>query len=238
VYIFRNQYKKNNKKCIILSLLIAILVLLYSINYYATQVKVRKLTGFVIYAAEILDKHDIPYWLDIGTALGAYRDGGVFDWDYDADINLTYIPNKHQTEAEFYKHAFEVLKRDLPTEYKLCIYHSDQPADSECESEWTWGNKLPPKNITVNDLQFEICDASRPAECHPPDLDIYATIVHAGFVFRTSYITELDDHPKLLDHPCDERCPVPYRFGYIGHDAVFNKEKGYNEKKTQSYQVY
>ena len=36
---------------------------------------------------DLLDKHNIPYWLDYGTLLGATREGDFIPWDVDADIS-------------------------------------------------------------------------------------------------------------------------------------------------------
>ncbi|MCB1112574.1 MAG: LicD family protein [Chlamydiales bacterium] len=36
----------------------------------------------------ILEKYDIPYWVDCGTCLGAYRYGGIIPWDNDVDIGV------------------------------------------------------------------------------------------------------------------------------------------------------
>ncbi|MBS0651928.1 MAG: LicD family protein [Verrucomicrobia bacterium] len=38
--------------------------------------------------ANILEKHDIVYWVDFGTCLGAYRYGGIIPWDWDIDISI------------------------------------------------------------------------------------------------------------------------------------------------------
>ena len=38
---------------------------------------------------EILDKHHIKYWLDLGALLGAVRDGRIMEWDHDIDIATT-----------------------------------------------------------------------------------------------------------------------------------------------------
>jgi hypothetical protein len=37
---------------------------------------------------ELLDTHQILYWIDCGTCLGAYRYGGIIPWDWDIDISI------------------------------------------------------------------------------------------------------------------------------------------------------
>lgn len=37
---------------------------------------------------ELLDAHDILYWIDCGTCIGAYRYGGIIPWDWDIDISI------------------------------------------------------------------------------------------------------------------------------------------------------
>ncbi|MBP7074179.1 MAG: LicD family protein [Rhabdochlamydiaceae bacterium] len=42
---------------------------------------------------ELLKKHDIVFWLDCGSALGAYRYQGMIPWDDDIDISI--VSNDH-----------------------------------------------------------------------------------------------------------------------------------------------
>ena len=37
---------------------------------------------------QLLDEHDILYWIDFGTCLGAYRYGGIIPWDWDIDLSI------------------------------------------------------------------------------------------------------------------------------------------------------
>lgn len=47
----------------------------------------------LIYTTDILDKNNIPYWIDFGTLLGAVRDNKVIAWDDDSDI---CVDEKHR----------------------------------------------------------------------------------------------------------------------------------------------
>jgi len=45
---------------------------------------------------KVLDKHEIAYYLDFGTLIGAMREKGFIEWDDDIDISLLH-------EADYYK---------------------------------------------------------------------------------------------------------------------------------------
>ena len=51
------------------------------------EVQLTKLKGLKI-VVKILEKHNIPYWLDFGTLIGAYRHKGFIPWDDDIDISI------------------------------------------------------------------------------------------------------------------------------------------------------
>lgn len=58
----------------------------------------------------IFNEQQIPYWLDAGTCLGAYRYGGVIPWDKDVDMAIL-MPD--------FQNAFNALKALDPKKYTV-----------------------------------------------------------------------------------------------------------------------
>lgn len=48
----------------------------------------RALKQTLIYATNLLEKHDIAYWLDYGSLLGAIRSQSIIPWDTDCDVSI------------------------------------------------------------------------------------------------------------------------------------------------------
>lgn len=67
---------------------------------------------------DICKKHNITYYLDSGTAIGAVREHDFIPWDDDIDVAMT------RTE---YLKLKEVLKKELPSNYKLIEPHDYAP---------------------------------------------------------------------------------------------------------------
>jgi hypothetical protein len=76
--------------------------------------------------AALLKKHRIPFWLDCGTCLGAYRYGGSIPWDNDVDLAIlrpdflnAYKALLHLDPALY--HVQDWSGRDRPMSY-LKVY--------------------------------------------------------------------------------------------------------------------
>jgi len=67
----------------------------------------------------VCKRHDIPYWLDSGTALGAVRNGGFIPWDDDVDVGI---------QIEDYPRlvrALQVSMHEFPDEARLVSRETD-----------------------------------------------------------------------------------------------------------------
>ncbi|MBQ9414572.1 MAG: LicD family protein [Clostridia bacterium] len=67
-------------------------------------------------AVTLCDRHEIPYFLVCGTALGAVKYGGFIPWDDDVDIGL-FRPD--------YERFCDVAAKELPKPYFLQTYQTD-----------------------------------------------------------------------------------------------------------------
>ncbi|MFO7790624.1 MAG: LicD family protein [Bacteroidota bacterium] len=69
-----------------------------------------RLLEIFIEVDKICKKHNIPYWIDGGTTLGAVRHGGFIPWDDDVDIALL---------RKDYLRLIKVLEQELPENLAL-----------------------------------------------------------------------------------------------------------------------
>lgn len=84
-----------------------------------TKVSSEILETYVLETATIFDRHNITYWIDYSTLLGALRDGGPMPGDYDGDMMLL------GDEREM-KRAFFGLKDELPTHLRVEVCYLPQ----------------------------------------------------------------------------------------------------------------
>lgn len=83
---------------------------------------------------KLCEKHEITYWLEGGTLLGAIRHGGFIPWDDDIDIAMP--------RNDFNRFA-EIAKKELPND----LFYQDQQTDPEY--------KLPIAKVRKNGTYFE-----------------------------------------------------------------------------------
>jgi lipopolysaccharide cholinephosphotransferase len=67
-----------------------------------------RMLDILIEVDKIFRKHNIPYWLDFGTLLGAVRHGGFIPWDDDMDITVM---------RKDYKRLRKILQKELPEQF-------------------------------------------------------------------------------------------------------------------------
>ena len=72
-----------------------------------------RLLKMAVHFDEICTKYKIPYYMLGGTMLGAIRHKGFIPWDDDMDFGVP---------REYYDNLITVLKKELPSQYKCCIY--------------------------------------------------------------------------------------------------------------------
>jgi hypothetical protein len=50
--------------------------------------RLDQMVRMLFHTLDVLERHDIPYWLEDGTLLGIVRDGDLIPWDHDADLSI------------------------------------------------------------------------------------------------------------------------------------------------------
>lgn len=69
-----------------------------------------RMVDILVEIDRICRRHDIPYWIDFGTLLGAVRHGGFIPWDDDLDISIF-----RQDRKSFCRY----LREELPERFCL-----------------------------------------------------------------------------------------------------------------------
>ena len=110
----------------------------------------------ILRVIKILEKNDIPYWMDEGTLLGIVRDGDLLPWDHDADLGIPgeyaekiwkirykFIPyffvKRNMTSSIWLPSRFRSLKLKTPFERLLRInFHIDLFCKYKVDNKYHW----------------------------------------------------------------------------------------------------
>lgn len=92
----------------------------------------KKFSDALLNLKEVFDKHNLVFWLEAGTLLGAIREKRIIKWDDDADVsilidNVTKLP---ETQKDFQKLGYEIyitnshygLRNIKTKEHLICIF--------------------------------------------------------------------------------------------------------------------
>ena len=64
---------------------------------------------------DTFERHNIVFWLDCGTLLGAIRDGKLISWDHDLDVGMWYkdITKINEAIKEFKEKGYTIQYRHV-----------------------------------------------------------------------------------------------------------------------------
>lgn len=113
----------------------------------------KVMLDILIEVHKICVKHNITYWLEAGTLLGAVRHKGFIPWDDDIDISMP---------REDYEKFLEIAQRELPSD----LFLQTNKTDPEYSREITKVRKL-------NTLLIETGETGNENYCHGIFIDIF-----------------------------------------------------------------
>jgi hypothetical protein len=79
------------------------------------------LAEILSFTTNLFDQNNIKYWLDYGTLLGQYRDGGLIERDTDVDLSITVdgLEKLESISKIFNDEGFCFVKRNKDHWYKV-----------------------------------------------------------------------------------------------------------------------
>jgi len=172
----------------------------------------------------VFEKHDIEYYLDMGTLLGAVREDGLMDWDDDVDISLV-------NEKDFLKIPNILNEISDITNYITRLYTIKQSQTSYSKSIDKY---VEPKKIEFTDINnYHIAKIRNRAIYVPNEINIvldiffqyqYKNYIH-WFMFGKVYkvpSSSLNTGFKKIDFH-GVSCNIPNNYDiYLQH--IFGKD--------------
>lgn len=114
-----------------------------------------RMLDILVEVDKILRRHNIDYWLDGGTILGAVRHGGFIPWDDDIDISI---------RMEDYSRVRRILMKELPqnltfqdrfTDWNMPLVFGKVRDKHSYYYEAEWTDKLKDRGIFIDIIPME-----------------------------------------------------------------------------------
>jgi len=73
-----------------------------------------RMKQMLLFTIDLLQKNNVPFWIEAGTLLGIYRNGDLIPWDYDADLSIPaeYADHVAKLRYNFFP-SYIVRKRSI-----------------------------------------------------------------------------------------------------------------------------
>ena len=114
-----------------------------------------RMLDILIEVDKICKKHNIPYWLDGGTLLGAVRHGGFIPWDDDLDISVMRKDYKRLRKALQKELPQNLIFQDETTEkYYICKFGKVRDKNSKMVDP-IWSDKVKELGVYIDIFPIE-----------------------------------------------------------------------------------
>lgn len=94
----------------------------------------------------ICRKHNISYWIDYGTLLGAVRHGGFIPWDDDLDVSIL---------KEDYDKLYTILETELSTDFVCQDWKNEKKLTMKCLKIRDTKSYYDEPNVQKGDLKYQ-----------------------------------------------------------------------------------
>lgn len=206
---------------------------------------------------EICEKHEIPFWLEYGTMLGAVRHNGFIPWDNEADVGMLradFEKFKEIAQSELPIDIFFQTKETDPFFYPSSTYieaklrdkYSNYIEFEKQHPQFKWHNgiqvdifvydlvNLNGKNVLLNSFEKELTNCRSyilPQELeYFQDVNFEDTTFHIPIGYDEYLKRNYNDYMKLP--PIEDRVSeVPNVFTPCKHSEILHWVHNYKIKK-------